>query len=54
MAETLKVAVLGMAHDHLWSNVRELGELDGVDLVAGADGNPELQAKFSARIMTMF
>ncbi len=49
MAETLKVAVLGMAHDHLWSNVRELGELDGVDLVAGADGNPELQAKFTER-----
>jgi len=46
MADALKVAVLGLAHDHVWSNVRELGELEGATLVAGADGNADLRNQF--------
>ena len=49
MAERLRIAVLGMAHDHLWTNLRQLAELDGAELVAGADRNPDLLALFEER-----
>lgn len=41
MADALRCAVLGMAHDHLWSNLNELAALPDVELLAGADYNPE-------------
>ena len=43
MAERVKVAALGLAHDHVWSNLRALKALDNAVLVAGADGNAELR-----------
>lgn len=46
MAEKLRVAVLGMAHDHLWTNVKQLDALAGAELVAGADENAELREEF--------
>lgn len=48
MADTIRVAVLGMAHDHLWTNLKQLSELDDAELVAGADYHPELRKKFTA------
>lgn len=36
-----------MAHDHLWTNLRQLSELKGTELVAGADADPLLTTKFS-------
>ena len=46
MAERVKVAALGLAHDHVWSNLRALKALDNAVLVAGADGNAELREQF--------
>ncbi|MFT5370318.1 MAG: putative dehydrogenase [Candidatus Latescibacterota bacterium] len=47
MADKLRVAVLGMAHDHVWTNLRELGELEGAELIAGADENADLRSQFT-------
>ena len=49
MANKLRIAVLGMAHDHLWSNLASLAELDDAELVAGADENPLLLERFKER-----
>ena len=49
MADKLRIAVLGMAHDHLWTNLRELGELGDAELVAGADANPVLLDAFKEK-----
>jgi len=49
MASPLRFAVLGMAHDHLWTNLEALGKFPGAELVAGADLNPTLRARFSER-----
>ncbi len=49
MADKLKIAVLGMAHDHLWSNLDDLAVLDRAALVAGADANPALRQRFVER-----
>ena len=46
MAGKVRVAVLGMAHDHLWTNLKQLAELDTAELVAGADLDPRLTEKF--------
>ena len=46
MANKLKVAVLGMAHDHLWTNLRQLAALDDAELVAGAGENADLRHQF--------
>ena len=48
MADRIRVAVLGMAHDHLWTNLRQLEAVDGSELVAGADYDEALRAKFVA------
>ena len=45
----LKLAVMGMAHDHLWSMIKQAQALEGVAVVAGADPNPALQARFRER-----
>lgn len=46
MAESLRVAVLGMAHDHLWTNLDQLKEVAGAELVAGADADHRLLEQF--------
>ena len=47
MADPIRIAVLGMAHDHLWSNLKHLADLDDAELVAGADSNPTSIKKFT-------
>ena len=49
MTDPIKVAVLGMAHDHLWGNLKELADQEGASLVGGADPNPVLQDRFRER-----
>jgi len=41
MADKLRVAVLGLAHDHLWGNLKDLAEL-----TAGCDVNGEVLEKW--------
>jgi predicted dehydrogenase len=43
MADKLRVGVLGLSHDHIWGNLKALGESDDGVLVAAADPHPELQ-----------
>jgi predicted dehydrogenase len=45
MAETLRIGVLGMTHDHVWGNLRDLANSPLGTLVAAADPNEELRAK---------
>jgi len=47
MADQIRVAVLGMAHDHLWTNLKQLAELEDAVLVAGADDNAALRTEFA-------
>lgn len=49
MADQIRVAALGMAHDHLWTNLRQLGALDDATLVAGADDNAALRTEFTEK-----
>ena len=49
MADKLRIAVLGMAHDHLWGNLKSLAEQEDAELVAGADYNPVLQKRFTEK-----
>lgn len=49
MTDPIKVAVLGMAHDHLWSNLKDLAAQEGASLVGGADPDPVLQDRFRER-----
>ena len=43
MAESFRVGVAGLVHDHVWSMLRWWKEVDGADLVAAADVNPPRQ-----------
>jgi predicted dehydrogenase len=43
MPEKLRVGVLGLSHDHIWGNLKELAESSDGVLVAAADPHPELQ-----------
>jgi predicted dehydrogenase len=45
MAEKLRVAALGLTHDHVWSNLRDLNQSSLGELVAVADPNEELLEK---------
>ena len=49
MGETLRIGVLGMAHDHLWDVLGPLAEVDGVELVGGADPDPVLRDRFKEK-----
>jgi predicted dehydrogenase len=42
MADRLRVAALGLAHDHVWNNLAELTQTPGAELVAVADPEPSL------------
>jgi len=45
MSKQYRIAVLGLTHDHVWSNLEELAELDNGQLVAAADPNQPLLAR---------
>jgi predicted dehydrogenase len=42
MADTFRVGVAGLVHDHIWGMLRWWKELEGAELVAAADVNPPL------------
>lgn len=45
MIEKLRIGVLGMTHDHVWGNLKDLNASDLGELVAAADPNEELLDK---------
>jgi predicted dehydrogenase len=45
MSRTYRVAVAGLIHDHVWGLLRWWRELEGAEVVAGADVNPPLLEK---------
>jgi len=45
VAEKLRVGVLGMTHDHVWGNLRDLNASPLGELVAAADPEPALREK---------
>ncbi|MBT3267630.1 Gfo/Idh/MocA family oxidoreductase [Candidatus Poribacteria bacterium] len=46
MAGALRVAVIGLVHEHIWTVVKQASELPYVDLIAAADPDPESRARF--------
>jgi predicted dehydrogenase len=42
MTKTFRIGVLGLTHDHVWSNLKELRETRRAALVAAADPHPPL------------
>ncbi|MCB1232744.1 MAG: Gfo/Idh/MocA family oxidoreductase [Verrucomicrobiae bacterium] len=45
----VRIGVLGLHHDHVWSNLEELARLDTqAELVGAADPHPELRDKYGA------
>jgi len=48
MPESLRVAVLGLSHDHVWWDMNWLIQAPGIEIVAAADPHPELLARFAA------
>lgn len=50
MSQTrIRVGVLGLTHDHIWSNLDRLIELEGAELVAAAEPEAALRDQFRAR-----
>ncbi len=45
MADTYRVGIAGLIHDHIWGMLRWWKELDGAEMVAAADPNPPLQER---------
>jgi predicted dehydrogenase len=43
MPDKLRIGVLGLTHDHIWGNLKELADSSDGALVAAADPHPELQ-----------
>lgn len=46
MAEKLRIGVLGLSHDHVWSNVQSLIDRGDATLVGAAEPREELRQKF--------
>jgi predicted dehydrogenase len=44
-----RVGVLGLTHDHIWSNLDRLVQLPNAELVGAADPHPALREKFQQR-----
>ena len=44
-----RVGVLGLTHDHVWSNVDRLAQLANAELVGAAEPDPPLRLKFQQR-----
>jgi len=49
MAQKIRVGVLGLTHDHVWSNLEALAGCEEGELVAAADLHEELRERFSQR-----
>ncbi|MGD2176028.1 MAG: Gfo/Idh/MocA family oxidoreductase, partial [Candidatus Brocadiaceae bacterium] len=47
MAETIRVGVLGLVHDHIWGNLNHVKELDQIELVGAADSHEDQLEKFT-------
>lgn len=45
--KTLKIAALGLTHDHVWENLTLLRPLKGVELVGAFDSHAELRERFA-------
>jgi predicted dehydrogenase len=44
----VRVAVLGLTHDHVWSNLRNLTGVPGAELVAAAEPDAKLRERFAS------
>lgn len=44
----MRVAVLGLTHDHIWSNLRHLANVQGAKVVAAAEPDATLRERFAA------
>ncbi|TAK21223.1 MAG: Gfo/Idh/MocA family oxidoreductase [Chloroflexota bacterium] len=49
MAARIRVGVIGLTHDHIWSNLENLGKIDGAEIVAAAEPDAALRERFAAR-----
>ncbi|MBT3343045.1 MAG: Gfo/Idh/MocA family oxidoreductase [Gemmatimonadetes bacterium] len=49
MTGKVRVGVLGMAHDHLWTNLKDLLKREDAELVGAADLAPQLRERFRER-----
>jgi predicted dehydrogenase len=47
--ERVRVGVLGLSHDHIWSNLDRLAQLDTAELVGAAEPDPALRERFQQR-----
>lgn len=47
MAEKTRIGVLGLSHDHIWGNLKDLAASNSGVLVAAADSHPELRAQIA-------
>src|SRR5262245_7638869 len=48
-ASRIRVGVLGLTHDHIWSNLDHLVALDAAELVGAAEPDPGLRERFRGR-----
>lgn len=46
---THRIGVLGLHHDHVWSNLDELRETGKAEIVGAADSSPELRGQYQER-----
>ncbi len=49
-SENLRIAALGLNHDHVWTVTAEVLARDDADLVAAADPDPDLRARAEAEL----
>jgi predicted dehydrogenase len=49
MAQKIRVGVLGLVHDHVWSNLQAMARVEDVEIVGAADPNEPLLAQFRER-----
>jgi predicted dehydrogenase len=58
MAKSIRIGILGLTHDHVWGNIKDIGASGRAELVAIADSHPPLleQAKeqFGCRTHSSF
>ncbi|MEX2581312.1 MAG: Gfo/Idh/MocA family oxidoreductase [Verrucomicrobiales bacterium] len=45
----IRIGILGLHHDHVWTVLDEIAEIDGMEAVAAADPHVELREKFSGK-----
>ncbi len=49
MADKLRIGILALVHDHVWSQIGPLKEMEDVELVGAADENGPLLERFTER-----